>query len=403
MNYILFDDPQFRTSLLPFTFTRPVSQLRSGIVTIAEKWEHFLRSSVSDLTEEYLQTKFPPVFTAENTYINASVLPVTSLLKAIDKLKTGQKLIQQEVLIAFRTDQSFKSLQELISATQTQPKAVNFPDEITIIRKPYDLFIQNGAQIRFDFKWLTEGRESTPVSDAHTSIYNPSDVFIEEGAVILSAVLNAQAGPIYIGKNTQIQEGSLIRGAFAICEGSTLHMGSKMRGDNTIGPNCKVGGEITNSIIMGNSNKAHEGYLGNSVIGEWCNLGADSNTSNMKNDYGTVKLWSYAEKKLVDTGLHFCGLMMGDHSKAGINTMFNTGTVVGVSANIFGADFPPKYIPSFSWGGARGLEIYQLEKALEVADRAMQRRNQNFQEVDRNILEYIFKLTHQPSKRIGFI
>jgi UDP-N-acetylglucosamine diphosphorylase / glucose-1-phosphate thymidylyltransferase / UDP-N-acetylgalactosamine diphosphorylase / glucosamine-1-phosphate N-acetyltransferase / galactosamine-1-phosphate N-acetyltransferase len=218
MNYILFDDPQYRVTLLPFTFTRPVSQLRSGIVTIAEKWEHLLRSPVSNLTEEYLQAKFTYITTDDNTYINASVLPNSSLVKAIKKLKTGQKLIQEDVLIAYRTDVSFKLPTELITTTQALSKAVTFPEPITVIRKSYDLFIQNGAQIRFDFKWLTEGRESVPISDAHTSVYNPSEVFVEEGAIILSAVLNAQAGPIYIGKNTQIQEGSLIRGAFAICE-----------------------------------------------------------------------------------------------------------------------------------------------------------------------------------------
>lgn len=403
MNYILFDDPLYRVSLLPFTFTRPVSKLRVGIVTIAEKWQYFLKAATFDLTEDYLQNKYKAVYAAENMYINASVCPDDALLQAVNSLKTGQRLIQEETLLAYKTDAALPVPADVIKAADKPAKTIIFKQQVTIIRKPYDLFIQNGAQIRSDFKWITKGRSSVPVSDAHTSIYNAQDVFIEEGAVILSAVLNAQAGPIYIGKNAQIQEGSLIRGAFAICEGSTLHMGSKMRGDNTIGPGCKVGGEITNSIFIGNSNKAHEGYLGNSVIGEWCNLGADSNTSNMKNDYGTVKIWSYAENKLIDTGHHFCGLMMGDHSKAGINTMFNTGTVVGVSANIFGGDFPPKYIPSFSWGGAKGFEIYQLDKALEVAGRAMHRRNQTFEEADRKIMEYIFNITHQPSKRIGFI
>jgi UDP-N-acetylglucosamine diphosphorylase/glucosamine-1-phosphate N-acetyltransferase len=402
MKVILFDDPQLRIALLPFTYTRPISQLRIGIVTIAEKWQHFLNLPVSYLTEVYLQAKFAYAHSSENLYINGAVCPDENLTSAVEKLKTGYVLKQNETILAYKTDVAFTTFSDL-QQTTAQARSVAYTSAFTIIRKPYELFIQNGAQIRFDFSWITKGRQSVPISDTHTSVYNPSEVFVEEGAVILSAVLNAQAGPIYIGKNTQIQEGSLIRGAFAINEGSTLHMGSKMRGDNTIGPNCKVGGEITNSIIIGNSNKAHEGYLGNSIIGEWCNLGADSNTSNMKNDYGFVKLWSFEENKLVDTGLNFCGLLMGDHSKAGINTMFNTGTVVGVSANIFGADFPPKYIPSFSWGGARGLEVYQLDKALKVAERAMERRSQTLEEEDKKILEHIFSLTHKPNKRIGFV
>lgn len=402
MNIILFDDPVLRTALLPFTYTRPISQLRIGIVTIAEKWQHFLKTPVSYLTESYLQGKFAYSHSTENIYINGAVCPNEELVRAIEKLKMGYVLKQEEVLVAYKIDAAFTNVPDLLHAA-AQAKIIAHALPFTIIRKPYELFINNGAQIRFDFSWITKGRQSIPISDAHTSVYNPSEIFVEEGAVILSAVLNAQAGPIYIGKNTQIQEGSLIRGAFAINEGSTLHMGSKMRGDNTIGPYCKVGGEITNSIFIGNSNKAHEGYLGNSIIGEWCNLGADSNTSNMKNDYGTVKLWSFIENKLVDTGLNFCGLLMGDHSKAGINTMFNTGTVVGVSANLFGADFPPKYVPSFSWGGARGLEVYKLEKALEVAERVLERRNQKFAEDDRKILEHIFSLIHKPNKRIGFI
>jgi UDP-N-acetylglucosamine diphosphorylase/glucosamine-1-phosphate N-acetyltransferase len=348
-----------------------------------------------------LQARFPAVSGDINMYINGAACPSTALLRAIEKLKTGQKLVQEDTCIALNTDDYLSTIEKL-SAVIAEAKPVTFAEPLTIIRHGYNLFQRNGEQIRYDFDWLTKGRESVPITDKHTSVYNPKDVFVEEGAVIISAVLNANAGPIYIGKNAEVQEGSLVRGAFAICEGSILHMGSKMRGDNTIGPFCKVGGEITNSIFMGYSNKAHEGYLGNSVVGEWCNIGADTNTSNMKNDYGNIKLWSYPENKLVDSGLQFCGLMMGDHSKAGINTMFNTGSVVGVSANIFGGDFPPKYVPSFSWGGAKGLEVYLLDKALDVADKAMQRRGKKLEEADKKILEHIFQLTHQNHKRIGF-
>jgi UDP-N-acetylglucosamine diphosphorylase/glucosamine-1-phosphate N-acetyltransferase len=401
MNYILYDDPAIRVSLMPFTLTRPTAELRVGITTIVHKWEHCFSARPSYLTEPYLQDRYPLVEGDKNTYINGAVCPGETLLAAINKLKTGQKLVQEDTCIAIRTDDFHSTIEELTEAI-SKAKAVVFSEPVTIIRHGYNIFQRNGEQIRYDFNWLTKGRESVQITDKHTSVYNPQDVFVEEGAVIISAVLNANAGPIYIGKNAEVQEGSLVRGAFAICEGSILHMGSKMRGDNTIGPHCKVGGEITNSVFMGYSNKAHEGYLGNSVVGEWCNIGADTNTSNMKNDYGNIKLWSYTENKLVDSGLQFCGLMMGDHSKAGINTMFNTGSVVGVSANIFGGDFPPKYVPSFSWGGAKGLEVYLLDKALDVAGKAMQRRGRTLEEADKKILEHVFQLTHRPNKRIGF-
>lgn len=402
MNCILFDDPAIRTALLPFTFTRPVSEIRSGIDTITEKWRFFLQMPVSYLTEKYLQTKFPATFTDENLLINGAVCPDEALVAAVQKLKKGQKLVQENLLVAFRTDEHFSDPAVLME-TATSVTSVAYPETLTVIGKPSDIFIQNGKQIRADFARITKGRQSAPVTDPHTRLYHPEQIFLEEGATTMSAVLNAQSGPIYMGKNAEVQEGCLVRGAFAICENSVLHMGGKMRGDNTIGPHCKVGGEITNSIFFGYSNKAHDGYLGNSVIGEWCNLGADTNTSNMKNDYGTVKVWSYAENQLTDTGLQFCGLLMGDHSKAGINTMFNTGTVVGVNVNVFGGDFPPKYLPSFSWGGARNLQIYQLNKALEVAEQAMQRRSQPLTEVDKAILTHVFEQTHASRQRIGFV
>lgn len=404
MNCILFDDPVIRTSLLPFTFTRPVSSIRVGIVTIAEKWQHFLQMPVSVLTEPYLQQKFPQQtnHNDEVLYINGAICPDELLLAEILKLKTGERLEQDTILIAFKPDQPFKDPDALKRAAEASACHV-YPAAFFIVRQLYDIFVLNGVQIKADFTWLTKGRESAPITDPHTKVYNPEWIFVEDGAVTLAAVLNAQSGPIYIGKNAQIQEGCVVRGAFVLGEDSILNMGSKMRGDITIGPYCKVGGEISNSIIFGYSNKSHDGFMGNSVVGEWCNIGADTNTSNMKNDYGNVKLWNYAENNLVDTGRQFCGLMMGDHSKAGINTMFNTGSVVGVSANIFGGDFPPKYVPSFAWGGAKGFEVYQLDKALQVAERAMQRRNCTLTEVDKEILTTIFNQTHKPEKRIGFV
>jgi UDP-N-acetylglucosamine diphosphorylase/glucosamine-1-phosphate N-acetyltransferase len=255
------------------------------------------------------------------------------------------------------------------------------------------LFLRNGAEIRRDFALLTAGRTSAPVGDAHTIMYAPENIFIEEGVKIRAAILNAEEGPIYLGKNSQVHEGAIIKGPLALCEGSHVNVGAKMRGDNTIGPFSKVGGEVGNSILLGYSNKGHEGYLGNSVLGEWCNLGADTNTSNMKNNYAPVRLWSHAAKRFVDTGQTFCGLVMGDHAKAGINTMFNTGTVVGVGANIFGAGYPRNFVPSFSWGGASGFETFKLEKVGEVAERAMARRSVPYSAVEQSIMEEVFKQT----------
>jgi UDP-N-acetylglucosamine diphosphorylase/glucosamine-1-phosphate N-acetyltransferase len=237
---------------------------------------------------------------------------------------------------------------------------------------------------------ITAGRKSTPISDPHTHTYNSSEIFIEEGAVLHTAVLNAEGGPIYIGKNSQVQEGAILRGPFSLGEGAVINMGGKMRADTTVGPFCKIGGEVSNSVVFGYSNKSHDGFLGNSVLGEWCNLGADTNTSNLKNNYDHVRLWSYTKKSFVDTGLPFCGLIMGDHSKSGINTMFNTGTVVGVSSNIFGAGYPRNFIPSFQWGGAGGFVDYKYEKAMETAERVMARRNLKLDEIEREILKSVF-------------
>jgi len=400
MNFILFDEPHIRTALLPLTFTRPVAQIRIGIVTIADKWRHFLRAPVSFLTEDYLQGKFPVEPNADNLYVNGAVCPDAAVAETAIQLKPGESLLADSRLIAFRTRSTLNSPAEIVSFENAKPRLYHQP--LTILTALSDIFTMNGAQIRADFAWLTADRACQPISDAHTIIYNPAGVFLEKGSKTRASVLNAEKGPIYIGANADIQEGSLIRGPFAIGEGSVVAMGAKMRGDITVGPFCKVGGEVSNSVIFGYSSKGHEGYLGNSVIGEWCNLGADTNTSNLKNDYATVKQWSYAEHRLKDTGRQFVGLVMGDHSKAGINTMFNTGTVVGVNANVFGGDFPPKFVPSFTWGGAAGLDIYRLDKALEVMGRVLQRRNLPLPETDRALMTHLFELTHGHKKPIGF-
>jgi UDP-N-acetylglucosamine diphosphorylase/glucosamine-1-phosphate N-acetyltransferase len=272
-------------------------------------------------------------------------------------------------------------------------KVIEYEEEITLIDKVWKIFQYNASQLRSDFELMTSGKKSVGIKDKHTIVYNGQDVFVAEGAQVKAAILNAENGPIYLGKNAQVMEGALIRGPFALCEGSTVNMGAKVRGDTTVGPYSKIGGEVSNTVIFGYSNKAHDGFLGNSVIGEWCNIGADTNTSNLKNNYENIKIWNYARGGFEDTGLQFCGLMMGDHSKCGINTMFNTGTVVGVGANIFGDGFPRTFIPSFAWGGAGGFTTFQLDKALETAAKAMQRRSAMLTEAEKSILKHIFEVT----------
>src|SRR5688572_18427716 len=383
MNLVLFDDPSIRINLLPFTFTRPIGKIRVGILTLAEKWEKRLNTTASFLTEPYLQKKFPLNPSHDNLFINACWCPDDKALESVRSLKQGETLVHQEMILAWRNVDM--SLPDLSKSTPKQ-----FSGEVTLIDQTWRIFQYNGAQIRTDYTLITAGRKSAGIQDKHTIVYNESNIFVEEGVTIHAAVLNAEGGPIYLGKNSIVQEGALIKGPFVLCEGSHLNMGGKMRGDVTVGPFSKVGGEISNSVIFGYSNKGHEGFLGNSVLGEWCNLGADTNTSNMKNNYAEVKLWNYAKSGFKGTGLQFCGLIMGDHSKAGINTMFNTGTVTGIGANIFGSGYPRTFIPSFSWGGANSLETYQLRKVFEAVAKAMERRGKVFDETERSILSNIY-------------
>jgi UDP-N-acetylglucosamine diphosphorylase/glucosamine-1-phosphate N-acetyltransferase len=386
MNLVLFDDPAIRINLLPFTFTRPIGKIRVGILTIVEKWEKRLNTTASFLTEPYLQKKFPLKSSHDNLFINAAWCPDDEAIKSVQTLKHGETLTYKEMILAWRSvDMSLPDLSKRI------PK--HFSGTVTLIDQVWRIFQYNGAQIKVDFTLLTANRKSKGVQDKHTIVYNEANIFVEEGVSIRAAVLNAENGPIYLGKNSQVHEGALIKGPFALCEGSNVNMGGKMRGDTTVGPFSKVGGEVSNSVIFGYSNKGHEGFLGNSVLGEWCNLGADTNVSNLKNNYENVKLWNYAKGGFIDTGLQFCGLMMSDHCKTGINTMFNTGTVVGVSSNIFGDGFPRNFIPSFSWGGANGFTTYQLKKACDTAEKTMERRNITLDDNEKEILAKVFELT----------
>ncbi|WP_047245075.1 GlmU family protein [Maribacter thermophilus] len=385
MNYVLFDGP-VRENLLPFTFTRPVAEVRIGILTIKEKWEAYLDHTVSYLTEEYLSHKFPLVLTTENIFIDGSIVPDAKLLRAIENLKTLQVLKQGDIVIAYKSDTA--NTDNIWEKFET----IDYNDEFFQIRYTWDIFSKNGKALEDDFDFLTKGRKSQPISKTN-SLIRPERIFLEEGAKVEYSILNATDGPIYIGKNAEIWEGSLIRGGLALCDNAIVKMGGKLYGATTIGPYSKVCGEVSNSVIFGYSSKGHEGYLGNAVLGEWCNIGADSNNSNLKNNYAKVRLWNYATEKFEQTGLQFCGLMMGDHSKTAINTMFNTGTVIGVNSNIYVPGFPRNFVPSFSWGGASGFSTYMPQKAFEAAKVMMARRGVEFSEMDADILNHVFEIT----------
>jgi UDP-N-acetylglucosamine diphosphorylase/glucosamine-1-phosphate N-acetyltransferase len=386
MNIVLYDEPAIRASLLPFTFTRPVAGIRIGILTIAEKWQKWFDAQTAFQTEDYLSAKYPTTTTSDNLFINGALCPNAPLKEAIEALSIGEVLKQDGMTLAARTSEDTLGG---ISSTTT----IEYTEAITMVNNPWEIFKYNAAEIKVDYQLLTKGRTSQGISDPHTIVYGAENIFVEEGATIRAAVLNAENGPIYIGKNAQIHEGAIIKGSFALCEGAHVNIGAKIRGDTTVGPFSKVGGEVSNSVIFRNSNKGHEGYLGNSVIGEWCNVGADTNTSNLKNNYADVKIWNYEKGGFKNTGEVFCGLMMGDHAKCGINTMFNTGTVVGVAANIFGSGFPRNFIPSFSWGGAAGFTTFQMRKVYEVAQKVMERRGMNLDEQEKSILAHIFAST----------
>jgi len=385
MNYILFDGA-VRNSLLPFTYTRPVADIRVGILTIREKWEKQLGFTTTTLTEDYLEEKFPMVELEDNIMLNASFLPTPELVSQIKELKERQAIFKGEEIIAFFTTEAQDEVDFDVY------DIVQFQSDIIQIKNTWDIFSLNDKAIEADFELLTHGRTSQSIPDTVNCI-NREQIFFEEGVDISFATLNASAGPIYIDKNAIVMEGGLIRGPFSLGEDSVLKMGAKIYGATTIGPMCKVGGEVNNSVIFGYSGKGHEGYLGNAVIGEWCNLGADTNNSNLKNNYAEVKLWSYETNRFAKTGLQFCGLMMGDHSKCGINTMFNTGTVIGVSANIFGGNFPRNFIPSFSWGGSGGFSVYKMDKVNEVVKAVLKRKHLDYDEREQKILQHVFELT----------
>ena len=386
MNFILFDDQNVKNNLLPISFTRPIAEIRFGISTMREKWEHFLNAKTSTLTDEYLSAKFPIIKAEKNILINSSVFPTAELLDEIMDLKAEQVLVKGDKMIAFNT-----SLENLESETESV-NSIETKHEIFAINTVTDLFTQLEVAINRDFVLLTKGRKSQEISSSN-NVAGKENIFIEEGAVVEMAFINATKGPVYIGKDAVVMEGSMIKGPFSLGNHSEVKMGAKIYGPTSFGPYCKVGGEVNNSLIMGYSNKAHDGFIGQTVIGEWCNLGADTNVSNLKNTYETVKLWNYSQETFVNTGLQFCGLVMGDHSKTGINTMVNTGTVFGVFTNVFGAGYPRNFVSSFNWGGPAGFKKYNFTKALKVAEIVYSRRNLEFTQMDADILEYVYNVT----------
>ncbi len=389
---ILFDAPSVRTKLLPFTYTRPVADIRCGILTLAEKWANWLNSTPSYLTEAYLQDLYLFSASDDPLYINGCLCPNQELLDGILNLPAESVLrsAKDRSILAVRTASA-----TWVPASDTTSLTEHiFVGEYTAIQNLWEIYLENGAQIVADFARLTARRTSALITDPFTKCYSPENIFVEEGATLRAAILNAEGGPIYIGRHATVSEGAVIQGPFAMGEGAVVAQGAKIRPNTTLGPYCKVGGEVNNSVLFGYSNKAHDGYLGNSVLGEWCNLGANTNNSNLKNDYTSVKLYSCATQKLEDTGLIFCGLFMGDYTKAGISTMFNTGTVVGVNANVFGAGFQPKYIPSFSWGGkAEGFAPYRFDKALAVLRETMRRRQVDFDHKQEIMFREVFEQT----------
>ena len=388
MNVILFDSN--RVDFYPLSFTRPISCFRVGILTIKEKWEAFF-DSVSIYSEDYLSKKFQSNIMEDNIWINARALPSQSLITEIKNLRIGECLNHGDLKIAFRSSSySAKNLNK-----------VNSNANLSFINSISDIFSFNGEEIKNDFKrmfpvdgfeWRGDVKNLEEIKNSNVKI-GKGAIYIESGAKLNNCILNTTNGPIFIGKDSEIMEGSMIRGPFAICNNSVIKMGAKIYENTTVGPFCKVGGEINNVVFFGYSSKAHDGFLGNSIIGEWCNLGADTNNSNLKNNYDNVKIWNYSSESFKHTGLQFCGLIMGDHSKCGINTMFNTGTVVGVGTNIFGSGFPRNFIPSFSWGGSSGLIVHRIDKFFKTAELVLARRNEILCDNDIAILSHVYNMT----------
>ncbi len=393
-NIILFDINQQHLELLPLAFTRPIADIRIGILTIREKWERMLPGNYSYLTPDYMAGKYPAHFTDDNLFIAGHLIPDEELARQVNILNPGEALIDQQTVVAFRGSEADFRENRYAHTLESSRK-------LRYIQHLYDIFLLNGECLEADFKLITRGRTSQPLSPSNRIIGDPcfadgtSKIFVEPGAKAECAIFNVTNGPIYLGADSEVMEGSCIRAPFAACEHAYVNMGTKIYGATTLGPYCKVGGELNNVVMFGFSNKAHDGFLGNAVIGEWCNLGAGAVASNLKNDYSEIKLWNYPTRRFLPTHLQFCGLIMGDHSKAGINTMFNTATVIGVGVNIHGAGFPRNFVASFSEGGTAGFTDVQLPKFYAIAEKMMARRGRLLTEADKTIFEAIYNQAEQ--------
>jgi len=393
MHFFLFDDIRLSEQLKPFTFTRPVAHIRVGIFTSEERWKRLLNKNLQIVARPSLQEIWPATDQNAGIWINAAWVPTEAEASIIVNLPPEAALVKGGILLAYHSPDGIGAPTNGNYDLATLGHCHNLGDA-EVITRPWEIFSLNGKIIRSDFEWVSKRNKTALVTDPFTRVYGKENVFVEEGADIKAAIINAEEGPVYIGKNAQIQEGSILKGPIALLESSVVNMGAKIRPDTTIGPFCKVGGEINNCVFFGYSNKAHDGFLGNSVIGEWCNLGADTNNSNLKNNYSSVKVYGYAEEEMIDTGLQFCGLLMGDHSKTGINSMLNTGTVIGIASNIFDGGFPPKHILSFSWGGARdGFELFRFDKFLEAEARVYARRKKEIDPAYIRLLQTIYEDT----------
>jgi UDP-N-acetylglucosamine diphosphorylase/glucosamine-1-phosphate N-acetyltransferase len=385
MNYLLFDGNS-RQSFLPLTYTKPIAELRIGILTVKEKWDLYLKTVCSYDTVSYLQEKYSKVLGDKNIFINACILPNQQLAESIHSLSAGQALYYKNLLVAYCCNKQEESVE--ISEYQH----ISYIHQLSHLSKVTDFFLLNSQEIEADFELMTKGRTSEPIPKGVQTI-NEEQIFIEEGVKVLFSSLNASEGAIYIGSNATIMEGCHVRGPFSLGSNSTLKMGAKIYGGTTIGPHSKIGGEVSDSIVMGYSNKGHDGYLGNAVVGEWCNFGAGSTNSNLKNNYSNVKLWNYQLNDYKDTQLKFCGLIMGDYSKLGINTSINTGTVIGACVSYAGGGVPKKFLPSFSWANGSSNAVYDFKKAMGTAKIVMGRRNIPFKIEDFAILKKVFEQT----------
>jgi len=385
INAILFDGPE-RVQLLPFTYIRPVAELRIGIDTLIEKWNAFLNTSCSYATQAYLAPKFPAKPAALNCFINPSYIPTQALVDQIKELQEKQVLLCENKPVACCTSDS------VLPQDFSNFEVVVVQEALLHIEKVSDLFSKNAAVLAMDFDRLTHNKVSQPLDNSNRLIH-PERIFITPGAQVSCAVLNATDGPIYIGSNAQIMEGSLLRGPIALCDKVLVKMGTKVYGGTTIGPNSKIGGELNNVLFLGNSNKGHDGFLGNAVIGEWGNIGAATDASNLKNNYGNVRICNYETENFAKSALQFCGLLMGDFSRCGIHSMFNTATLIGINTNIFGSGFPRTFIPSFSYGGAQGFQTHAFRKAMESNVAMMKRKGEQLSDLDTAILQTVFELS----------